>query len=74
MPAVVSSKSSNMNSYSNYKHHTAMKCLIAVVPHGGAGFVSDLYEGSIDDVTIFKECGFLDQVEPGDQYLVDPPF
>ena len=48
-----------------------MKCLIAVVPRGGAGFVSDLFEGSIDDITIFKECGIMDVIEQGDEYLVD---
>ena len=62
------------NLYSNYKHHTTMKCLIAVTPHGAAGFVSDLFEGSIDDVAIFKECGLMDQIDAGDQYLVDRGF
>ena len=34
-----------------------MKCLIAVSPNGAACFVSDLYEGNIDDVEIFRQCG-----------------
>ena len=29
-----------------------MKCLIAVTPDGGACFISDIFEGSIDDVAI----------------------
>ena len=36
------------NCYSSYKHHTTMKCLIAVTPNGAACFISDLYEGNID--------------------------
>ena len=32
------------NTYSSYKHHCTMKCLIAVNPNGAACFVSDLYE------------------------------
>ena len=51
-----------------------MKCLIAVTPHGAAGFVSDLYEGSIDDVALFKDCGIMDLIEPDDEFLVDRGF
>ena len=60
--------------YSSYKHHTTMKCLIAVNPHGGACFISDMYEGSISDVAIFEDCGFLDHVNPGDSFLLDKGF
>jgi len=62
------------NTYSSYKHHTTMKCLIAVTPYGAACYVSDLYEGSKDDVTLFGECGFLDHVNPNDAFLVDRGF
>ena len=62
------------NTYSSYKHHTTMKCLILVTPHGAAGFVSDLYEGAIDDVAIFKQCGIMDIIEKGDEFLVDRGF
>ena len=54
-------------------NHCTMKCLIAVTP-GGACFVSDLYEGSIDDVRIFQESGILDFIKPGDSILVDKGF
>ena len=40
--------------YSAYKHHTSMKCLIAVNPNGAACLISHLYEGSIDDITLFS--------------------
>ena len=51
-----------------------MKCLIAVTPHGAACFVSDLYEESIDDVTIFDQCAIMDHVNEGDAFLVDRGF
>ena len=38
------------NTFSSYKHTNTFKCLIAVTPNGGACFVSDLFEGDIDDV------------------------
>ena len=41
--------------YSAYKRRTAMKCLIAVNANGAECFISDLYEGSIDDVTLFSQ-------------------
>ena len=62
------------NCYSSYKHHTTMKCLIAVTPHGAACFVPDMYEGSIDDVTIFDQCGIMDHVNEGGAFLVDRGF
>ena len=48
-----------------------MKCLIAVNPNGAACFISDLYEGSIDDVTLFSQCGILNYINTGDSLLVD---
>ena len=51
-----------------------MKCLIAVNPNGAACFISDLYEGSIDDVTLFSQCGILNYINTGDSLLVDKGF
>ena len=62
------------NMYSAYKHHTTMKCLIAVNPNGAAVFVSDLFEGSADDVKVFQTCGILHHVNPGYSFLVDKVF
>ena len=61
------------NTYSTYKH-TTFKCLIAVNPNGAACFISDLYEGSMDDVSIFQKCGILTHINPGDSILVDKGF
>ena len=62
------------NVYSAYKHHTTFKALIAVTPNGSACFVSDLYEGSLDDVAITQRCGILDHIESGDLLVVDKGF
>ena len=62
------------NTFSAYKHTNTFKCLIAVTPNGGACFVSDLYEGDIDDIAIFKESGILKHLEPGDLVMADRGF
>ena len=62
------------NTYSSYKHSNTFKCLIAVTPNGGACFVSDLFEGDINDVEIFKESGILRHIDPNDILLVDRGF
>ena len=54
------------NVYSAYKHHVTFKALIAVVPQNGGCFVSDVYGGCIDDVSITEQYGIFDQTEPGD--------
>ena len=62
------------NIFSAYKHANTFKCLIAVTPNGGACFVSDLFEGDIDDVKIFSKCGILNHINPQDIILVDRGF
>ena len=62
------------NTYSSYKHTNTFKCLIAVSPNGSACFVSDLYEGDIGDVELFKDCGILKHINPGDIMLADRGF
>ena len=59
------------NVCSAFKNHATFKALITVLPQGAACFVSDLYEGSIEDVPIAARCGFLDHIESGDVILVD---
>ena len=62
------------NTFSSYKHTNTFKCLIAVTPNGGACFVSDLFEGAIDDIRIFRECGIIKYLEPNDVVLADRGF
>ena len=62
------------NTFSSYKHTNTFKCLIAVTLSGGACFVSDLFEGDIDDVRTFKESGLLKHLKPYDLVLADRGF
>ena len=62
------------NFCSSYKSHCTMKCLIGLNPNGAACFVSDLFQGSISDVDIFKQCGILQHVNLQDSFLVDKGF
>lgn len=55
-----SSLQKHSESYSSYKSHTTLKCLLGVDPRGGIIFISQLYEGSISDKEIVKRSGFLD--------------
>ena len=59
------------NTYSAYKHTNTFKCLIAVTPNGGASFVSDLFEGDIDDIQIFQECGIMKHIRLHDVIPAD---
>ena len=40
----------------------------------GVCFVSDLYEGDIDDVQLFNKCGILKHINPGDVVMGDRGF
>ena len=62
------------NTYSSYKHTNTFKCLTAVVPNGGACFVSDLFEGEMDDIKIFQQSGILQHIRPNDLLLADRGF
>lgn len=44
--------------YSTYKSHTTMKCLLGV--DGKGGIISQLYEGAISDKQIVERSGFLE--------------
>ena len=62
------------NTFSSYKHTNTFKCLIAVTLNGGACFVSNFFEGDIDDVQIFKESGLVKHLKPFDLVLADRGF
>ena len=57
---VPSALQKHSESYSTYKSHTTLKCLLGVDPKGGIVFTSQLYEGSISDKQIVQRSGFLD--------------
>ena len=48
--------------------------MILVTPAGGAAFISPPFDESCSDRQIFKECGVLDYIEPGDLILGDRGF
>ena len=60
--------------YSEYKHHTTIKILIAINPNGLITYVSDCYGGRASDKFIVKDCGFLDLIEPYDEVMADRGF
>ena len=60
--------------YSACKHHTTMKYLNPVNPNGAACFISDLYQGNIDGVTLFSQCDILNYINTGDSFLADKEF
>ncbi|XP_035988198.1 uncharacterized protein LOC105923908 isoform X2 [Fundulus heteroclitus] len=62
------------NFCSSYKSRRIYKVLIAVSPSGSIMFVSDAYEGSISDVEIVKQSGFLDHLKAGDLVVAGKGF
>ncbi|XP_014670846.1 PREDICTED: uncharacterized protein LOC106811658 [Priapulus caudatus] len=62
------------NLYSSYKGHGTYKVLIGVAPCGAVMYVSDAFEGSMSDVEIVKQSGFLDHLKRGDLVIADRGF
>lgn len=50
------------STWSQYKHHNTTKFLVACTPNGGICFISELYVGSMSDVELTKQCGFLENL------------
>ena len=80
---VPSALQKHSESYSTYKSHTTLKCLLGVDPKGGVMFVSQLYEGSISDKQIVTRSGFLEvlkhkiavgEIKEGDAVMADKGF
>jgi len=60
--------------FSNYKHHTTVKFLVAIVPTGGICYVSQAWGGRVSDRRITEYSGFLDIIQPGDVVMADKGF
>ena len=60
--------------FSNYKHHTTLKFLVAIVPTGGICYVSEAWGGRTSDKYITEQSGFLDYIKEGDLVMADKGF
>jgi hypothetical protein len=66
--------SSQRSTYSTYKSRNTFKLFISISPVPHINFVSNLYSGSISDKQLTKECGFIEQLNPGDVIMADKGF
>ena len=66
--------SSQRSTFSAYKSRNTFKLFISISPMPHINFVSNLYSGSISDKQITKECGFIEQLNPGDVIMADKGF
>ena len=64
------------STWSQYKQHNTCKFLVACTPNGAICFVSPVYVGSISDVQLTRESGFLDAMKdkPGVSIMADKGF
>ena len=60
--------------WSDYKHHNTIKCLVSITPQGSIGYVSELYGGRTSDRYIVTHSKFLNYINPQDQVLADRGF
>ena len=51
------------STWSDYKSHNTAKFLLACTPNGAVMYISPLYVGSISDVQLTRESGFLDALD-----------
>lgn len=60
--------------WSAYKHHNTVKFLIGITPQGVISFISKAWGGRVGDKYLTENCGFLNNVQPGDVILADRGF
>ncbi|KAK0155521.1 hypothetical protein N1851_002110 [Merluccius polli] len=60
--------------WSSYKHHNTVKFLIGITPQGTVSYISNAWGGRVSDKHLTENCGFLDNIVPGDLVLADRAF
>lgn len=60
--------------WSEYKKCNTVKYLISGTPDGFVTYVSEGYGGKISDVTLVRECGYLETLEPNMVIMADRGF
>ena len=61
------------STWSQYKHHNTSKFLVACTPNGAISYLSPVFVGSISDVELTRESGFLKTIDdkPGISIMAD---
>ena len=64
------------STWSQYKHHNTSKFLVACTPNGAISYLSPVFVGSISDVELTRESGFLKTIDdkPGISIMADRGF
>ena len=62
------------STWSDYKHHSTLKYLIAIAPDGLISFISNAWGGRTTDSYIVQKSGFLDLIELYNLILADRGF
>jgi len=67
-------KEEQYRTYSSYKSHNTLKCLIGVNPNGAFNFVSELWSGNVSDKYITEHCNLVGLLTEEDQVMADRGF